>query len=120
MKLPKFLGNVLIGATAVIFAGGRYIPDHDKSGPVLTAAVEFVSPKTVEAAPTVDLATSAVQTFGSMVHGLSHPSALQNAFRSYFAYKSSHPADVKKPYLYFVDYGLAATKPRGYVFDMEA
>jgi hypothetical protein len=27
---------------------------------------------------------------------------------------------VKKPFLYFVDYGLPSTKPRGYVFDMVA
>src|SRR6476661_3239408 len=46
MKLPKYVGNGLIGATAAVFAGGSYIlPDHDKSGPVLTAAVEFVAPK---------------------------------------------------------------------------
>jgi hypothetical protein len=27
---------------------------------------------------------------------------------------------VRKPYLYFVDYGLPSTEPRGYVFDMKA
>ena len=27
---------------------------------------------------------------------------------------------MKKPYLYFVDYGLPNTEPRGYVFDMSA
>jgi len=27
---------------------------------------------------------------------------------------------VKKPFLYFVDYGLPSTSPRGYVFDMDA
>ncbi|HEY4670687.1 MAG TPA: murein L,D-transpeptidase catalytic domain family protein, partial [Gemmatimonadaceae bacterium] len=40
------------------------------------------------------------------------------AFHSYFAYTSSHPGEVTKPYLYFVDYGLPSTEPRGYVFDM--
>jgi hypothetical protein len=121
MKLPKYVGNVLVGATAVVFAGGSYLlPDHDKSGPVLTAAVAFVAPKPT-AEPASDLATlttSAVEALSASVRRMSHPRALEDAFRSYFAYKTTHPDDVKKPYLYFVDYGLPATTPRGYVFDM--
>lgn len=121
MKLPKYLGNVLVGATAVVFAGGAYLlPDHDKNGPVLTAAVEFVAPKPQPASDLATITTSAVQTLSSSVKKLSHPDALEDAFRSYFAYKSAHPRDVKKPFLYFVDYGLSATTPRGYVFDMES
>jgi hypothetical protein len=50
---------------------------------------------------------------------MSHPRALEDAFRSYFAYRAANPDRVKKPYLYFVDYGLPSTTPRGYVFDME-
>ena len=45
--------------------------------------------------------------------------ALESAFKSYFAFKSAHPDQVKKPLLYFVDYGLPSTTPRGYVFNME-
>jgi hypothetical protein len=41
------------------------------------------------------------------------------AFTAYFAYKAAHPEKVRKPYLYFVDYGLDNRTPRGYVFDME-
>ena len=44
----------------------------------------------------------------------------ESAFRSYFAYKTAHPSAVRKPFLYFVDYGLASTEPRGYVFDMDS
>lgn len=121
MKLPKYLGNVLIGTTAVVFAGGAYLlPDHDKNGPVLTAAVEFVAPK---AEPVSDLAvmtSSALTRLSSSVTRLSHPQALEDAFRSYFAFKAENPSKVRKPYLYFVDYGLSATTPRGYVFDMES
>ena len=121
MKLPKYLGNVLIGATAVVFAGGAYLlPDHDKNGPVLTAAVEFVAPKAKPVSDLATVTTSALQALSSSVTKLSHPAALEDAFRSYFAYKTEHPRDVKKPYLYFVDYGLPATTPRGYVFDMES
>ena len=63
-------------------------------------------------------AVEALAPVSSMVKPLSSPLALEDAFRSYFAYKSAHPADVKKPYLYFVDYGLPSTEARGYVFDM--
>jgi hypothetical protein len=121
MKLPKYVGNVLIGATAVVFAGGAYIlPDHDTNGPVLTAAVEFVTPKPGPASSVGSLTSTAVAAFAGSVKKLSHPRALEDAFRSYFAYKTANPEDVKKPYLYFVDYGLSASTPRGYVFDMEA
>ena len=121
MKLPKYVGNVLIGATAVVFAGGSYLlPDHAKNGPVLTAAVELVSAKAEPASSVATLTSSALEALSGSVARMSHPSALENAFRSYFAYKASHPQDVKKPFLYFVDYGLSATTPRGYVFDMEA
>lgn len=121
MKLPKYLGNVLIGTTAVVFAGGAYLlPDHDKNGPVLTAAVEFVAPKAQPVSELAAITTSAVERLSSSVKKLSHPEALEDAFRSYFAYKSANPDKIKKPYLYFVDYGLSSTTPRGYVFDMES
>src|SRR4051794_40723688 len=110
MKLPKYVGNVLVGATAVVFAGGSYLlPDHDKSGPVLTAAVEFVTAKpAAQPASDLEAATgSALSALSSSVTRMSHPDALEDAFRSYFAYKSAHPENVKKPLLYFVDYGLS-------------
>jgi hypothetical protein len=96
---------------------------------VLHAAVEFVKADTAKATPveveTTDAAASsslvaALDAFRGLVHPLSHPRALETAFRSYFAYKTAHPEAVKKPYLYFVDYGLPATAPRGYVFDMDS
>ncbi|MEO6529034.1 MAG: murein L,D-transpeptidase catalytic domain-containing protein, partial [Gemmatimonadaceae bacterium] len=63
---------------------------------------------------------AALEAFSSAVRPLSRPEALKDAFRSYFAYKTAHPDEVRKPYLYFVDYGLPSTTPRGYLFDMEA
>jgi hypothetical protein len=66
------------------------------------------------------MTNAAVGALGSAVRPLSHPQALATAFRSYFAFKTAHPDEVKKPYLYFVDYGLPSTAARGYVFDMEA
>jgi hypothetical protein len=50
----------------------------------------------------------------------SHPLALRYAFEAYYSYRSAHPDKVRKPYLYFVDFGLDSRTPRGYVFDMDA
>lgn len=63
---------------------------------------------------------SALEAFKSVVRPLSHPAALESAFHSYFVFKAAHPDEVKKPLLYFVDYGLPSTTPRGYVFDMSS
>ena len=64
--------------------------------------------------------SSALDELGSHVAVRSHPDALRSAFRAYFAFKAAHPERVRKPYLYFVDYGLSNTTARGYVFDMES
>lgn len=128
MAYRKFLVNVLIGATAVVVAGARLIPGSDETGPVLRAATSFVGAKSTAGSGVSTRATSplsenitvALAAFTGAVRPLSHPRALEDAFRSYFAYKSAHPGEVKKPYLYFVDYGLPSTVPRGYVFDMDA
>jgi hypothetical protein len=63
---------------------------------------------------------NALGALASAVRPLSNPSALSDAFESYFAFRAAHPDRVRKPYLYFVDYGLPSTQPRGYVFNMDA
>ena len=50
---------------------------------------------------------------------LSHPDALRLAFQAYWNFREANPHQVKKPYLYFVDYGLDSREPRGWVFDMD-
>jgi hypothetical protein len=65
-------------------------------------------------------ARSALDALSGAVRPLSHPRALEDAFRSYFTFKAANPGQVRKPYLYFVDYGQPSTARRGYVFDMEA
>ena len=62
---------------------------------------------------------TALDALAPVVTRSSHPDALRSAFRAYFAYKAEHPTRVRKPYLYFVDYGLSNSTRRGYVFDME-
>jgi hypothetical protein len=63
------------------------------------------------------LVQRAITRLGSRVR-TSDRDALRMAFRAYYAYRAAHPEQVKKPYLYFVDYGLDAKTPRGYLFDM--
>ena len=123
--------NVLIGTSALVIAAGYFMPQRDHTGPVLNAAVSFVNGADSSASLTtptvatesdgevVGVTEAAVNAFSGVVRGLSHPEALASAFRSYFAYKTAHPNDVRKPYLYFVDYGQPATAKRGYVFDMQ-
>jgi hypothetical protein len=62
---------------------------------------------------------SALSAFGGLVRNLSHERALESAFKSFYAFKDKYPEKVRKPLLYFVDYGQPATAKRGYVFDME-
>lgn len=133
----KYLQNGLIGVTGLILVGARLGQGTDQNGPVLTAAARVVagidSARAVrigDVTGTAGAARAAAETrvardtrnaleaLESEVRPLSHPKALETAFRSYFGYRSAHQDDVRKPYLYFVDYGLPSTERRGYVFDM--
>jgi L,D-transpeptidase catalytic domain len=125
MESARYLKNGITGFAALLFAGAHIVPGANRTGPVLTAATTLVARGHVPASAEKTSAAlvsaqidSAVHVLGTAVHPLSHPKALETAFRSYFAFLSQHPNDVKKPLLYFVDYGLPSTQPRGYVFDM--
>ena len=124
MKPANYVKNVLLGATAAVFVGAPLSPGHNRNGPMLGAAITFVSAKDTSIAAGMAASRSeaevALGALRDLVGPLSHPRALEEAFHGYFAYKTANPADVKKPYLYFVDYGLPSSKPRGYVFDMVA
>jgi hypothetical protein len=120
----KQLTTAAAVASAVLFATASVTPSYKSNGPVLTAATALVrgnvntttntSPGGAE--PAIKAALDALT---SSVRKLSHPRALQDAFQSYYTYRAAHPKDVKRPLLYFVDYGLPSTTPRGYVFDMD-
>jgi len=127
----RYLQNVLVGAAAVIVAGALFGSDRGQLGPVSHDVPTFIAAiaptdSTASARATVSTSRLATETrtalgaFESMVRPLSHPQALAGAFRSYFAFKAAHPDEVKKPFLYFVDYGLPSTARRGYVFDMSS
>lgn len=124
MKLVSYLKHGLFGAVALTLAGARLVPGAGSQRVVFAAPSAMASP--VASASTeksivgglVEKTTAAVQAFAAAVRPLSHPRALELAFHSYFTYQATHPDEVKKPLLYFVDYGLPSTEPRGYVFDM--
>lgn len=124
-QFREYLKNGSIGALALLSVGSRFVPGTGQNGPVLSAAVAFAAsnrPADSTGFKVLDvLATktgAALNAFQTAVRPLSHPKALETAFRSYFAYVTSHPGEVAKPLLYFVDYGLSSAEPRGYVFDM--
>jgi hypothetical protein len=115
LGLGKYLKNGLIGAFALILAGSRLIPGSQQGtalfGPATLVAGTRLPVSTDGSAKEVLLAKSsaAVRAFAAAVRPLSHPKALETAFRSYFAYTAAHPDEVRKPLLYFVDYGLPST-----------
>lgn len=104
MGVVKYLKYGSLGAFALILAGNRAAFSASDS-----STDGFIAKS-----------SAAVRAFATAVRPLSHPKALEAAFRSYFAYEAAHPDDVKKPLLYFVDYGLPSTEARGYIFDMRA
>ena len=126
MRPSQFFQNALLGASALLFAGSSAMPGHDETGPVLASAISFVSGSAAssdsigEANEVMAETRGALAALKSAVRPLSHPRALEDAFTSYFAFKAAKPDEVRKPYLYFVDYGLPSTTPRGYLFDMAA
>lgn len=83
------------------------------SNPMLVRAPALASE------PLVDDVGSAMVLLERRVGRTSHPEALRTAFRAYWNYRENHPEEVRKPYLYFVDYGLDSREPRGWVFDMD-
>jgi hypothetical protein len=74
----------------------------------------------VESAVEKTRVQAALDALSGRVRKQSDPQALRMAFQAYYNYKSANPDKVRKPYLYFVDYGLDNRTPRGYVFDMES
>jgi hypothetical protein len=134
MNQRKYFQNALVGGVAVAFGSTQVTPATRENGPLIATAISIVTGglvksdtlKTIAPSPiTVPVVkpspvVTALGAFQNAVRPLSHSRALTDAFKSYFAFKSAHPDQVRKPLLYFVDYGLPSTTPRGYVFDMES
>src|SRR5687768_16544273 len=98
------------------------------SGPVANnPEITVATPLSVPAAATSTPAPAAgdarvrnaLNTLRTHVVKQSDEAALRSAITAYFNFKASHPEKIKKPYLYYIDYGLSSRAPRGYVFNME-
>lgn len=61
----------------------------------------------------------ALDALSAHVRRQSHPDALRLAFQAYYTYADAHPAEIRNPYFFYVDYGLDNRTARGYVFEME-
>jgi hypothetical protein len=120
MNPNKYIRNAFVAATAALFVGTTVLPAREPSGPINGASVEAVPTAPTATGEVAATTNAALAALSSVVRPLSHPQALATAFRSYFAFKVAHPDQVKKPFLYFVDYGLPSTTPRGYVFNMSS
>ena len=126
-------GAVLAGATAGAVRGASapapvaaaevpadtVTPAPAQAAVGLQAARAVLEGVGVESAVEKTRAENAVEVLAARVARQSDPAALQVAFRAYYNYRAANPSKVRKPYLYYVDYGLDARTPRGYVFDME-
>ncbi len=141
-KLLNLLPTALAVATALLYVSSDAYSAAARQGPALRAASLLVASRPATVSSAISSAISAAMTrpagpashasaaqaradgaldvLASRVRQLSHPDALRDAFQSYFAFDAAHPDQVRKPYLYFVDYGLSSSTPRGYVFDMNA
>jgi hypothetical protein len=123
------LQHLLAGVTAAFLVGAAVLPGHAETGPVGAAAAALARGEApgsglLAAARATRAARSeaeeALAVLAAAVERTSHPRALADAFRSYYAYRAAHPETAANRHLYFVDYGLPSTTPRGYVFDMQA
>jgi L,D-peptidoglycan transpeptidase YkuD (ErfK/YbiS/YcfS/YnhG family) len=114
-----FVGSVLPATLAAAPASGvtSSVPAPKKPGPVKKANTAVDSKA---ASPTTVATKAALDALSPSVRQLSNPKALESAFHAYYAFKAENASAVKKPYLYFVDYGLSNTTARGYVFDMNS
>jgi hypothetical protein len=130
------LQNAAIAAAAVLTVGARYVPrraadavDAPRPSRPLSSALTvrgpvatYVTGRSARDDRAAGRSAELVAALGALedaVPSRSHPRALEDAFRSYYAYRAAHPKGTN-PYLYFVDYGLPSATPRGYVFDMAA
>jgi hypothetical protein len=133
---------MLAAAAACVGVSGTLMHDRGETAPAAPVAVTAPAPAAVPAAPVarpvamqaaravlegvgvesgaeVSRVDRALAALGDDVRKQSDPAALRTAFKAYYNYRAANPGKVRKPYLYYVDYGLDARTPRGYVFDMD-
>ena len=96
-------------------------PEHPVTVPgseVAAAHKAVAGPEDAELSSDAARVEEAVSVLSTQIRRQSHPDALRYAIRAYYNFQDRYPERVRKPYLYFVDFGLDSRTPRGYVFDM--
>lgn len=109
---------VFSGIAQAALVGFGTAPRPAFAAPVKAPTAIVTSAKPVAASAKAPLVEDVINRLSGRVTNTSHPDALRKAVQAYFNFKSAHPNQVRNPYLYFVDYGLSKTTPRGYVIDM--
>lgn len=104
-RLAQFTVLSLLSALTPLGIGGG--PVHSEP----TRAEAAAAPE--------DDADRAVTALEGLVGPLSHPDALRVAADAYYGYRHAHPDRVRKPFLYFVDFGLDNGSARGWMLDMD-
>ena len=112
---------ILLLVVGLFFGFERISPDELAARPAPEpSAVASASEERAARAAVSALVEIAVERLDPQISKQSHPDALRYAVRAYQTFRAANPERVRKPYLYFVDYGLDSDTPRGYVIDMSA
>ncbi|HEY0811128.1 MAG TPA: murein L,D-transpeptidase catalytic domain family protein [Longimicrobiales bacterium] len=112
--------HLLMVASASLLVGfASRAPEAAVTGKPAPAPVAAVAVTAPVANPGGAAVNNALTELSRHVTKQSDSNALKTAITAYFNFKTAHPEAVKKPYLYYIDYGLSNRAPRGYVFNME-
>jgi hypothetical protein len=123
MRPSKTIRKIVLGTTAGLMFGTAVpslaVAELSHKPKVAVASKAKVATVSKANSAVRAAANAAVQALKPSVRNLSHPRALETAVNAYYDYQATHPGDIKKPYLYFVDFGQSQNAQRGYVFDMK-
>ena len=117
--------RIALAAAVVVVTGGATLRSDNMAEaspaplPLVSAPAPVTAPPAAPVNVRAEMVDAALEKLSVRVGRTSDSRALEAAFQAYFAFKAENPEQVRKPYLYFVDYGLSNTTPRGWVFNME-
>jgi hypothetical protein len=110
-----------VGAIFVGFGGAAPNPAEpvNAAQPVMAVVSARPAPVTPALSEREEFVKSALTALSAHVVKQSDANALRSAITAYYNFKAENPGDVRKPYLYYIDYGLSNRTARGYVFNMK-
>lgn len=114
---------LLLGVGAIVVAVGGFAPRPAEpavaSRPLGAAAHAEAATAAAPLSEREEFVKSALTALSAHVVKQSSPAALRSAVTAYYNFKAANPGAIKKPYLYYIDYGLSNRTARGYVFNMK-